>query len=283
MDNPHVRWRTERAREFAKRLVAYENIEAIVVGGSVARGYADEYSDLEIINFWSTLPNDTTRNRIVDDLQGRFLFGYDGPAREDQLIIHGLQVDLWHISVSHQESTIDRVLNHYQSDLGSLNAMDTVRNCIPLFGEKLVKSWKDQAAQYPQQLVEKIVSEHTESFRVDYLMQFEDRNNPTGFYSQLSFLQQEAFLVLLALNQMYFPTFKWLYVTLEKMQLKPVSIAGRFQQAYEVPHDSAISGTRQILEEITQLVEDQLPDYDSKPVRRRLRYRKSSNVEPHIR
>ena len=282
MGNPHVRWRTERARELAKRLIAYENIEAIVVGGSVARGYADEYSDLEIIIFWSTLPNDTTRMRIVDDLQGRFLFGYDGPSREDQLIIQGLQVDLWHISVSHQESTIDRVLNHCQSDLGSLNAMDTVRNCIPLFGEELVKSWKIQAAQYPPQLIDKIVREHIESFRVDYLMQFEERNDPTGFYSQLSFLQQEAFLVLLALNQMYFPTFKWLYVSLENMQLKPVNIAGRFQKAYEVPHASAISGTRQMLEEIVQLVEDQLPDYDSKPVRQRLGYRRSSNVEPDI-
>jgi predicted nucleotidyltransferase len=274
----HVRWRTEKAREFAKRIAAYENIEAIVVGGSVARGYADEYSDVEIIIFWDILPNDTTRYRIVDDLQGRFLFRYNGPAREDQLIIDGLQVDLWHISVSHQESTIDRVLNHYQSDLGSLNAMDTIRNCIPLFGEKLVQGWKIQAIQYPQQLTNMIISEHAESFRVDYLTQFNNRKDPTGFYNQLSFLQQEAFLVLLALNQMYFPTFKWLYASLENMQLKPVNTAERFRKAYEVPHDSAISGTMQILEEIIQLVEDQLPDYDSELIRRRLGYVRSSNV-----
>lgn len=278
MDNPHGRWRTERAREFAKRLAAYGNIEAIVIGGSVARDYADEYSDLEIIIFWDNLPNDTTRHRIVDDLQGRFVFRYDGPAREDQLIIDGLQVDLWHISVSHQESIIDRVLNHYQADLGSLNAMDTVRNCIPLFGEKLVEGWKIQATQYPQQLTETIISEHTISFRVDYLTQFNIRKDPTGFYNQLSFLQQEAFLVLLALNQMYFPTFKWLYESLENMQLKPVNTAERFRIAYEVAYDSAVSDTRQVLEETIQLVEDQLPDYDSESIRRRLSYVRSPNV-----
>jgi predicted nucleotidyltransferase len=278
MDNPHVSWRTERAMEFAKRIATYKEIEAIVLGGSVARGYADEYSDVEVINFWTALPDDATRLRIIDDLQGRLIFGYDGPAREDQLLIGGLQVDLWHIAVSNQETIIKRVLDEFQSDLGSLNALDTVRTCIPLFGDKLVQGWKTKADRYPQQLVDKIVGEHIESFRVDYLSQFNNRGDPTGFYNQLSFLHQEAFLVLLALNQMYFPTFKWLYASLGKMRLRPDNAAERFRKAYEVPHDSSISGTRQILEEIIQLIEDQLPGFDLEKTRRRLRYERSSNL-----
>lgn len=279
MDNPHMSWRIDRAAEFAKRIVSYRNLEAIVIGGSVARGYADEFSDLEIILFWNTLPKDKVRLRIVDDLQGYFLFGYDGPSREDQLIIDGLQVDVWHIAVSHQEATIDRVLKQYASDMGSLNAMDTIRNSIPLFGEKLVRSWKKRAEQYPQALAEKILDEHLESFRVDYLTLAENRKDPTGFYSQLSFLQQEAFLVLLALNKLYFPTFKWLYKSLQDMQIKPANTAERFQKAYEDPHITAISETREILEEIVQLIGHHIPDYVTDPIRRRLEYTRSSKIE----
>jgi hypothetical protein len=281
MDNPHAHWRIERAKEFAKRMVTFENVEALVIAGSVARGYADAYSDLEIVVFWDVLPDDANRQAIVDGLQGHFLFAYDGPAREDQLLIDGLQVDLWHITVSHQEATMDLVLKQYQSDLGSLNAMDTIRSCIPLFGEKLVRNWKIKAAQYPEQLIEKIVCEHLASFRVDYLTMFYQRKDPTGFYSQLSFLQQEAFLVLLALNQNYFPTFKWIYESLDGMHLKPEDAGDRFRKAFDVPPDTAISDTRQMLEEVLQLVEQRLPYLNTELVHRSLGYTRFAHVGRH--
>ena len=42
--NPHVQWRLDLAREIGERLRHFEGVRAIVAGGSVARGYADEYS-----------------------------------------------------------------------------------------------------------------------------------------------------------------------------------------------------------------------------------------------
>ncbi|MBN2554650.1 MAG: nucleotidyltransferase domain-containing protein [Anaerolineales bacterium] len=275
-----MNWRTEYARKFAERIVAVENVAAIVVAGSTARGFADEYSDLEIAIFWDVLPDDAGRHRIADSIGGRFLFAYDGPSHEDQLLVDEFQVDLWHIAVSHQEATMDGVLEQYHTDLGSLNAMDTVRCCIPLYGEKLVQRWKARAALYPQPLVEKIVREHLESFRVDYLAVLAHRKNPTGFHHQLSFLQQEAFLILLALNQTYFPTFKWLYETLDRMQRTPVNAGARFRSAYAVPYETAITATRKMLAEILELVEDQLPTLDTAPARRRLGYTRAAHAGP---
>jgi predicted nucleotidyltransferase len=48
MDNVHARWRLNLAGQLAERMCAFAGVQAIVVGGSVARGYADEYSDLEL-------------------------------------------------------------------------------------------------------------------------------------------------------------------------------------------------------------------------------------------
>ncbi len=47
MQNPHIKWRIDFARHLAKRLVTFKGIKAIVIAGSVARGYADQYSDLK--------------------------------------------------------------------------------------------------------------------------------------------------------------------------------------------------------------------------------------------
>ncbi|HEX2993250.1 MAG TPA: hypothetical protein VHP14_00405, partial [Anaerolineales bacterium] len=90
MQNTHVQRRIDFAQQLANPLLTFDGIQAIVIAGSVARGYADEYSDLEIPIFWETLPDDATRHAIVSALHAEFLYAYDGPACEDQLLIDGL-------------------------------------------------------------------------------------------------------------------------------------------------------------------------------------------------
>ncbi len=272
MQNPHTKWRIDFAQHIAQRLVAFEGIKAIVIAGSVARDYADEYSDLEIPIFWETLPEDATRHAIVAALQAEFLYAYDGPACEDQLMIDGLQVDLWHVAIAHQEATLEAVLHEHRYDLGSLNALDTIRFCIPLYGHEIVQGWKQRAQEYPDELAEQVIQEHLASFRIGELFIQAQRDNPTGFYAQLSFLQKEIFLVLLALNRKYFPTFKWLYPALESMQVKPEAIAQRFRQAYKISCPEATADMKLALEETLHLVERQFPQMDTAQIHRRLAY-----------
>jgi hypothetical protein len=262
----------------AKQLLTFNGIQAIVVAGSVARGYADEYSDVEIPIFWERLPEDATRHAIVNTLHAEFLYEYDGPAREDQLLIDGLQVDLWHITRQHQKEVIESVLRGQTLDLGGLNALDTLRSCIPLYGHELVESWKRRAQEYPDELAKQIVQEHLASFGTADLFIQAQRDNPTAFYAQLSFLQQEVFLVLLALNRRYFPTFKWLYQVLESMPVKPEAISQRFRRAYEIPYADALADTKRILEETLPLVERQFPQMDITPVYRRLAYVRAAHT-----
>lgn len=279
MQNTHVKWRIDFARQLAKSLMTFDGIKAIVIAGSVARGYADEYSDIEIPIFWETLPDDETRHKIVAALHAEFLYGYDGPACEDQIIIAGLQVDLWHVTVAQQEATLEAVLRDHDLDFGGLNALDTVRFCIPLYGQELVETWKQRAQEYPQALAEKIIREHLDSFSTANLFILAQRDNPTAFYAQLSFLQQEVFLVLLALNCRYFPTLKWLYPALESMPIKPESIDRRFRQAYKIPYTEVVADMKLLLEETLRLVEKQFPQIDTTPVHRRLNYVRTAHDE----
>lgn len=280
ISNPHVQWRLDIARQLAERIRSFPGVQAIVVGGSVARGYADAYSDLELPIFWDELPADAMRLALVAALHGEFLHGYDGPALEDQLLINGFQVDLWHNTVTGEDAVFKAVLEDYSTDFGDSNFMDTIRACIPLYGDALIQQWKQQAAHYPEALALKNIQQHLAAFDIAQLAVIADRDNPTVFYTAIGRLQEAMFLVLLALNRRYFPTFKWMYQVLATMAIKPVDVERRFRQAFTVPYAEAIADTARLLAETAALVEQRFPQLDTTAVHRRLAYARMAYTEP---
>lgn len=270
--NSHTQWRLDIARRLAERIRAFPGVQAIIVGGSVARGYADAYSDLELPIFWDKLPPDETRLALVTALHGEFLHGYDGPALEDQLLIDGFQVDLWHNTVAAEEAVFKTVLEDHSTDFGDSNFMDTIRACIPLYGEAIIEQWKQQAAHYPEALASKNIQQHITAFDAAQLAVVAYRDNPTVFYAAISRLQEAMFLVLLALNRLYFPTFKWMYQVLATMPIKPVDVEQRFRQAFRVPYDDAVQDTTRLLHETLALVNRHFPHLDTTAVERRVAY-----------
>ena len=281
-DHAHAAWRLEIARQIVVRLQRYPGIRAIVVGGSVARGYADAYSDLEMPLFWEVLPGDVLRQEIAADLGASYLYGYDGPAQEDQLLIGGFQVDFWHCTVANEERVLDEVLLGYDTDLGSSNFLDTVRACIPLYGETIIARWKARAASYPEGLAVKAIGEALARLDRGHAEAHAARGNPTMAYAAIVALQQQAFLILLALNGAYFPSFKWLYRALERMPVKPAGIEARFRRAYAAPVASAIEDTLAVVSETLALVEARYPQVDTGPARRRLAMPRRAYEQPVV-
>jgi hypothetical protein len=280
--NPHVAWRLAIARQVAARLRHYPGIRAIVIGGSVARGYADAYSDLEMPLFWEALPSDDMRQRIAADLGASYLYGYDGPAREDQLLIGGFQVDFWQNTVANEERVLDEVLLGYDTDLGSSNFLDTVRACIPLYGEAIIARWKARAAAYPEGLAVRAIEEAVGRLDRGHTEAHAARDNPTMAYAAITALQQEAFLILLALNGAYFPSYKWLYRALERMPVKPTGIEARFRHAYTTPLEAAIEDTLAVVDETLALVEVRCPQIDIGPARARLAMKRRLYERPVV-
>jgi len=274
--SPHTQWRLNVARQLAERIRAFPGVQAIVVGGSVARDYTDAYSDLELPIFWDALPPDETRLALVTALHGEFLHGYDGPALEDQLLIDGFQVDLWHNTVAAEDDVFRAVLEDYSTDFGASNFMDTIRACIPLYGESIIQRWKQQAAQYPEALALKNVQQHITAFDAVQLTVIAYRDNPTVFYAAISRQQEAVFLVLLALNRLYFPTFKWMYQVLTTMSIKPVDVERRFRQAFRDPYDAAVHDTTHLLHETLALVNRHFPHLDTSAAVRRLAYTRAA-------
>lgn len=196
------------------------------------------------------------------------------------MLIDGLQVDLWHISLEREARIIHSVLEDYDTDLGSLNALDTLRTCIPLYGHEMVEKWVEQAQAYPDGLAQKIIQEQIATFSLAELSLADARDNPTAFYAHMSQLHQGIFMVLLALNRSYFPTYKWLYRRLGEITIKPVEIEGRLRRSFVVPYPEAIEEMKKLLEETLGLVEHHFQSLDTRVVHQRLGYMRKAYPKP---
>lgn len=261
--NYHCKWRIELAKQICEKVKAIEGVKAIVIGGSVARGYADEYSDLEIPIFWDKLPDENTRKLIVKELNAEYFYPYNYEANEDNVIANGFRIDLWHLTVDDEENAIEGVIIDLKTDFGYSNAMDTIRTCIPLFGEETVCSWKKRAEEYPKKIAIKNIKESLQSIDSTQAELYIKRENSTLIYEQIANLQKNIFLILLALNKEYFPTFKWMYKSLETFRIKPENIEQRFRDIFTYSPIEAYENTLVIILETLNIINKVYPEINA--------------------
>jgi hypothetical protein len=280
MTDSHTQWRLGLAEQLAQKIKLFAGVRAIVVGGSVARGYADEYSDLELIVIWEVLPEDDARRALVAALNADFLYAYDGPSREDQLLVKDFQIDLWHNTIAGEEKVIQAVLERYSTDLSDSNFMDTLRHCMPLYGEKIINKWKQRALRYPPELAIRNIRSQISELDPSQMALFIHRANPFMFYNGLCRLQKAVFLILLALNGAYFPTFKWMYQSIADLPIKPEDVEGRFRRMFSLPYEEALTDMRHIVDATLNLVERHYPQIDTTAARLRLAYTRKAHPQP---
>ena len=64
-------WRYALAQKLAPYYCANPNVAAVAVEGSVARGYADRSSDIDLVVFWTKPPTEKQRRDIIKHARGK--------------------------------------------------------------------------------------------------------------------------------------------------------------------------------------------------------------------
>jgi predicted nucleotidyltransferase len=261
--NHHARWRLDFARMLNRKLDLAPGLKAVMVIGSVARGYSDAYSDLEIMLVWDQLPSIERQEAIAEVLQAQHRYPAFDPGYQSAFRIQGLPVDLWYTTAAQEEAMIRPVLIDYSLDLVANNRLDTLRSCIPLRGTDLVQRWKTISREYPEELTIRFLQTYLPHFHLRQLHLAAQRNNLTSCYQLLSSIQCSLFLLLLALNKAYFPTFKWIYPTLAVLPVSPAQIVERLQHMFHQPPVEAAAHLREVLAETVAIVEARYPQIDT--------------------
>ncbi|SDG79800.1 hypothetical protein SAMN04487975_101516 [Planococcus glaciei] len=265
--NQHGKWRLELAQNLSKQLSDFSGVHAVAAGGSVARGYADAYSDLELLVYWNHQPDAETRLAVFNCLNAERRYPKMDVGYDSAYLIDGFPVDVWHRTMEQEEAAADKVLNGFSTDLDAGNVLDTIRFAIPLYGVDYLEQIKECVEQYPDGLAVEFLKRFLPHFHLRQLLYAARRDNPTAFYSILNSILDGLFVVLLAMNRSYFPTYKWFYKRLAELPVVPEQIDFRLRQLYVEPPLSAVKQLKAILEETVALAERLYPQVDTAFVR----------------
>lgn len=265
--NQHAKWRLELAQNLSEQLSNFSGVHAVAAGGSVARGYADAYSDLELLVYWNQQPDAETRLAVFNCLNAERRYPKMDMGYDSAYLIDGFPVDVWHRTMEQEEAAANKVLDGFSTDLDAGNVLDTMRFAIPLYGADYLEPIKERIEQYPDELAVEFLKRFLPHFHLRQLLYAARRDNPTAFYSILNSILDGLFIVLLAMNRSYFPTYKWFYKRLAELPIVPEQIDFRLRQLYLESPLSAVKQLKAILEETVVLVEQLYPQVDTAFVR----------------
>jgi predicted nucleotidyltransferase len=242
----------ELVHSLAKQLGTIRGVQAVVLGGSHARGRARPDSDIDLgIMYLEQAPfaiqsvrelagtiNDTA-DPVVTDFHGWGPWVNGGAW----LTIGGQRVDFVYRSIEHVERAIadaeaGRYELHYaqQPPFGFFSAtyLGEIAICVPLFDpENRVGSLKRRVAIYPEALRRAVVQDYlwgAELNLMAFVRKFATRSDSYGTAACLTSVVNQLVLVLFALNRRYPLNDKTALAEIAEFEVAPREFTARVQK-----------------------------------------------------
>jgi hypothetical protein len=264
--------RLEVATTISRIHAAEPGIAAMFVGGSVAHGWADEWSDLELVMIWEHLPTPDHLARLAEraGAERRQVYPEDG-AIDEEWTFDGLKIDLLHRTQTSIEHHINSVVHGLSVDWSLQAEIAAIRDGIVLHGTSLLDAWRT-ATTYPDALVEAMVSHHLAFGPHSWLEMLAERDDSLVLYSLCVEVERRLFGILLGLNRTYppAPDTKWLMRVAETFMVAPRQLAPRSRAVFHLAPRDGVAVLRDLIEDTITLVETHLPTIETDAVRHRL-------------
>lgn len=276
--NHESEWRLEIGKRVAAEYAKNPKLGALVVAGSVGRGWADEWSDIELDLFWNEPPTDEDRKSVIEAVHGEivYYFPLEGDEWSDAYYVDGLKFEISSFLAATIEQFIEDVVERFDDDLEKQLRMAALRNSIPLHGKALIERWRAKNAAYPDGLAEKIIRDNVDSGGWDSVEFAFDRGDLLMAYDLMCKVQKQVLVVLLALNRTYMghPRGKWLAHFADAMQYKPERLAERMLFALRDGSSDGVHDMDGVINETFALVEQQFPQIDLTEIKRTVNFRR---------
>ncbi|HYP39375.1 MAG TPA: hypothetical protein VEX13_03365 [Chloroflexia bacterium] len=276
--NPHAQWRLELARRIAPAYSGNPSVRAVAVHGSAARGYADKYSDIEIVAFWDRSPTDEERVAAVEEAGGNLwnLYPFEDENNEwsEEFDIRGVKIDMSHRTVEGTETWFADVIERYDTDLTKHDMISVVRRSYPLYGAELIEQWRARTDVYPDELARLMVSKYLDWIPAATRVMAAARGELIPLYENISVSERHILLVLLALNRIYLPhlAFKWTEQVAAELGIAPPGLAARLRNAFLLGPEEGVRELHSLIEDTVRLVEQHMPEVDTSKVWARHRF-----------
>ena len=272
------RWRDALAQQIALHGRANPKVAAVLVEGSVAQGYADRFSDLDLAVFWAEPPTARERRDLVTRALGRDRHPWPSfrtaAGWQTRTVRAGVAIDVRHTTVTAIEGILAAVLEHADPRLAWQQHLAALRSALPLVNPPLITGWQQQAAAYPHALAVAMVRAHLRFRPAWEQEQLAERHDVLVLYDSLCRAHKQLLLVLLGLGHLYFPGWCWLDRLIDQMQVTPPNLAPRLKQLFAIVSIDPLAAVYQLhdlIEETFGLVDTHLGEVDTHAARQRFR------------
>jgi predicted nucleotidyltransferase len=269
------------AKRIAPGYTENPKVAALVVAGSVGRGKADPFSDLELDVYYHDPPNDEERLRPIHRLHAhlKHLFPFEEDEWAEEYETEGVSVGI----SGFLTRTVDRYLQEVKeaTDTAVLPQirLSAIQHSIPLHGAEQVQAWQEKAADYPDSLTRTMIQHylHPSAFSGWYKRRvLVERDDLLMFYDVLCRMEKNLLGALLGLNRVYLanPAFKWLDDTVAQFTVAPPRLAERLKRILRLPPAEGVKTLEDLLDETVTLVEAERPELDMGQTREALRLKR---------
>jgi len=166
--NPFVneasRGRLALAQKIAPVYAEDPRVQAVVVAGSVSRGCADRYSDIELGIFWDALPTEGERRAAVARAGGDLWHVFPCDAATEQwgedYYVANVKIDARSATVRSVDQWLGDVLDRHEVEIPKQHLISALQHAIPLHGVPVVQRWQRRIASYPDELGRAMVQQY---------------------------------------------------------------------------------------------------------------------------
>lgn len=274
--NPFSQTRIELAHKNTAVFKQNPAVKAILLTGSVAKDLADDSSDIDLILYYDTLPNEAQFEQLR---QAAFASGggfYGGNAEEGFALyqyIDGIRHDFAHGRFTETDQLITDFLA--EPDLDEPNKQIVLSGIVaglPIYGEAIIQTWQETLTHYPPAYGRALIEKHLHFPPIWVLQKMgADRREIIFLTEELLTISKNIFGILCGLNQLYHPgKVKGLAWTVQKMHIAPPDISRRLPALFQLDPDTAVAQAAHLIAETLTLVDIHQPDIDTQPTRNRL-------------
>jgi hypothetical protein len=264
-------WRLDLAQRIAPGYSQNRKAAVVVVAGSVGRGKADRFSDIEIDVYWHEPPTDEDRQWPIERVNGdvKIFWPYSEEEEEwgEEYTVGGVNIGISSFLVSTMDRFVADVVERGDAFVLKQMRLAAIQHAIPLHGEAQAQRWREKAAAYPHALTLAMIRQHLdpEAFAGWHKRRMlAERDDLLMLYDVFCRMEKCLLGALLGLNRIYLanPAFKWLDEMAAEMEIAPVNLSARLKQVFLSTLQAGIAQLESLFSEALSLIEAHVPEVD---------------------
>jgi len=134
-------------------------------------------------------------------------------------------------------------------------------------GGDIVARWQARAAPYPGALARAMVEENLSFAPWWGREMLAERDELVLLYECCVTIAKKILMMLMGINRIYHPGFKWVDRLIEQMPIAPLDLAAKLRVVFRAEPAAALPVLHRLIEETFALVEEHMPEVDTTAAR----------------